>query len=76
MLFLVSCVIPCDYYVPEELLTLSKEIVDRAKTNNCIVEMYRVKDGKKFSVFRHDYKKEKDMITKWIQDRREEKMFY
>ena len=76
MLLLVTCVIPCDYYVPEELLTLSKEIVDRAETNNCTIEMCQIKDGKKVNVFSVDYNKEKEMIIKWIQDRREEKMYY
>ena len=76
MLLLVSCVVPCDYYVPEELLTLSKEIVERGKKSDYIIEMYGVKDGKEFSVFRVDYKKEKDMILNWIQDRRENKMFH
>ena len=76
MLLLVSCVIPCDYYVPEELLTLSKEIVESAKTHNCTIEMHQVKDGKKVNVFRQEFKKEKDMIIKWIQVRRENNMFY
>ena len=31
MELLVSCVIPCDYYVPEELLTLSKKFLIEQK---------------------------------------------
>ncbi len=40
-------IIPCDYYVPETLLELAQEVIDEAKTHECNVERYQVKDGKK-----------------------------
>jgi len=75
MELLVSCVIPCDYYVPEELLTLSKKILDKAKKYDYILEMFGKKDGKLISGFRKDYKKEKIMIKGWIQETIEERLY-
>jgi len=75
MELLVSCVIPCDYYIPEELLILSKKILNEAKTYNFVLEMYGVKNGKKILGYRKDYKKEKIMIKGWIQETIEERLY-
>ncbi len=75
MELLVSSVIPCDYYVPDELLTLSKRILERAEEYNYILEMYGEKDGEKILGFWKDYKKEKIMIKGWIQETIEERLY-
>ncbi|MFX0071531.1 MAG: hypothetical protein ACFFAO_10620 [Candidatus Hermodarchaeota archaeon] len=76
ILLLVDCVIPCDYYVPEELLILAKKILDKAKKNNYSIKMCQLKDGKEVNVYHYDYSKEKDMIKKWVQDIRGRNSYY
>jgi hypothetical protein len=46
------------------LLTLAKEIVDRAEKNNCSIKMCQLKNGKEANVFHYDYSKEKELIKK------------
>ncbi len=65
-------IIPCDYYVPETLLEFAQDVISEAKSHECRVERYQVKDGKKVNAEVWDYGETISKITEWLN---EEKSF-
>ena len=65
-------IIPYNYYVPETLLEFAQDVINEAKSHECKVERYQVKDGKKVNAEVWDYDKTISKITKWVN---EEKSF-
>ncbi len=65
-------IIPCDYYVPETLLEFAQDVINEAKSHECKVERYQVKDGKKVNTEVWDYGETISKIIEWLN---EEKSF-
>ena len=65
-------IIPCDYYVPETLLEFAQDVINEAKSHECKVKRYQVKDGKKVNAEVFDYSETISKIIEWLN---EEKIF-
>lgn len=72
-MLLEKAVIPCDYYVPEKLIEVAKNIVEEGKRYGPKVEYYQVKDGKKINVIVEDYTALITIIQEWIRTQKKEK---
>ena len=59
-------VIPCDYYVPETLLEFAQDVINEAKSHECKVERYQVKDGKNVNAEVFNYGETISKITDWL----------
>ncbi len=59
-------IIPAKYYVPESLLELAQGVIDEAKSHECKVERYQVKDGKKVNAEIWEYSETIYKITEWL----------
>ena len=60
-------VIPCDYFVPEELYRTAEKIIEEAKNWDYRVEYYQEIDGKKANVTIEDYIKLFNRIKDWLE---------
>ena len=65
-LLLEKTVIRCDYYIPEKLIEVAKNIIEVGKRYRPEVEYYQVKDGKKFNVIVEDYSNLINKIQEWV----------
>ena len=65
-LLLEKTVIRCDYYVPEKLIEVAKNIIEVGKRHGPKVEYYQVKDGKKVNVIIEDYNNLINRIQEWV----------
>lgn len=61
-------IIPCDYYVPETLLEFAQNVINEAKSHECKVERYQVKDGKKVNVEVWEYGETISKIIEWLNE--------
>ena len=61
-------IIPCQYYFPESLYELAKEVINIAKTKGYKVERYQVQDGKKVNIRFFDYKDTINKIEQWLKE--------
>lgn len=59
-------VIPCDYFIPEELYQTAEEIIKVAKSWDCKVEYYGEINGKKVNVSIKDYNQLINKIKDWL----------
>ena len=65
-LLLEKTVIHSDYYVPEKLIEVAKNIIEEGKRYGPKVEYYQVKDGKKVNVIVEDYDNLINKIQEWV----------
>jgi hypothetical protein len=69
-LLIEEIIIPCDYYIPGTLLDFVQEVISEAKSNDCKVERYQLKDGKKVNAKIWDYEEIIGKIDAWFNEER------
>lgn len=67
-LLIEKIIIPCDYYIPETLLEFVQEVISEARSHECKVERYQVKDGRKVNAEIWDYEKTIGKIDAWLKE--------